>query len=183
MKVYQWQKIHIIGGAGSGKTTLAKQLAAQLKIATCVDLDGVAWGPTGKVGLVERETAVRDILAKPNWVTEGVFLWWTEPLFQAADAIIWLDLPFPLRAWRIVRRHLLASWRGDNPHGGLGNLYRFLVSVGKTHYAKTAPHPAGPDDDFAITRLGMVQTLAPYQAKISHCQTPIDVAQLLPPEK
>lgn len=92
--------------------------------------------------------------------------------------IIWLDLPFPLRAWRIVRRHMLASWQGNNPHGGLDNLYRFLVSVGKTHYAKTAPEPGDPDDDFAITRLGTVAALSPYLSKVIHCQTRQDANRL-----
>lgn len=166
--------IHIIGGAGSGKTTLARHLAAHFSC-PCYDLDTVAWGSAGKVPLAERLTAVNHILSQPAWVTEGVFLWWTEPLLVQADHIIWLDLPFPLRAWRIVKRHALASWRGYNPHAGLGNLLRFLQSVARTHYAQNPTPPTAPDDDFAITRAGTAVFLTPYQHKLTHCQHPRDV--------
>lgn len=156
------KRIHIIGGAGSGKTTLARQLATHFGY-SCFDLDTVAWHSTGKVPLVERLTAVNHILSHPAWITEGVFLWWTEPLLSHADHIIWLDLPFPLRAWRIVKRHAQASWRGHNPHAGLGNLLRFLRSVAHAHYTKNPLPPAAPDDDFAITRAGTAVCLTPYQ--------------------
>ena len=69
MEIGDWERIHIFGGAGSGKTTLARRLAAHLGY-PCIDLDGVAWGAAGKVGLRERKTAVFNILSQPSWIIE-----------------------------------------------------------------------------------------------------------------
>lgn len=87
------QRIHIIGGPGSGKTTLASRLAAAIGVRP-VHLDGIArvGGGTGPPRSMEqRLNDVSAIASRPAWVTEGVHLGWTDALLERADLIVWLD--------------------------------------------------------------------------------------------
>ncbi|MCB0142414.1 MAG: hypothetical protein KDE50_21115, partial [Caldilineaceae bacterium] len=88
------QRIHIMGAAGSGKTTLARRAAEQIGC-PWHELDAVAYegGYARKRTLDERRASLQEITAQPAWVTEGWFLWWIDDLLEAADAIVWLDLP------------------------------------------------------------------------------------------
>jgi len=85
----EWRRVHIIGGAGSGKTRLARTIAARFALPV-YDLDEVAYenGAGSKRPLDTRLADVRRIAGQPGWVTEGIYLWWTDELLRAADAII-----------------------------------------------------------------------------------------------
>ena len=146
-------RIHIVGGPASGKTTLARRMAARLG-APCFDLDEVAYegGAGPRRALEVRLEAVTAIARQPRWITEGIYLWWMDELLASADLIVWLDVPWSLVALRIVRRHIRATLAGTNRHPGLLNLVRFLRSA-RNYYAGPTRRPAGPDDDGAVTRL------------------------------
>jgi adenylate kinase family enzyme len=165
-------RIHIVGAAGSGKTTLARQLASRIG-APVFDLDAVGYekGAGAARPLHLRLADVQAIADGPAWITEGVFLWWIEPLLAAAEKIVWLDLPWPVAIWRIVLRHARLSWRGANPHAGLGNLYRFVRWQLADYYRRPAISPTAPDDDGAITRRATAEMLQPYQSKVIHLRT------------
>lgn len=109
-------KIHILGGSGSGKTTLAQQLSTRLHVPH-YDLDAIGL----EKGLVTEEDAFA-IAAQPAWVSEGVYLIFTEPLFYAADAIVLLEVAWPVAIWRIIRRHVTRSLHGTNPYPGLNGI-------------------------------------------------------------
>jgi adenylate kinase family enzyme len=174
-------RIHIIGAAGSGKTTLAQTLARQTG-ATIYDLDRIGYvdGAGARRPLDAKLADIAEIAAQPAWITEGIYLWWIDDLTRSADMIIWLDLPWRITTWRIVRRHLLASWRGTNLHPGLGLLWGFVRGQRRYHTNRRPP-PAAPDDDGATTRQRTAQALAPYRDKLIHCRSPRDVRRLLRP--
>jgi adenylate kinase family enzyme len=109
-------KIHILGGSGSGKTTLARQLSSRLRVPH-YDLDAIGM----EKGLVTEEDAFA-IAAQPAWVSEGVYLIFTEPLLYAADAIVLLEVAWPVATWRIIRRHFMRSLHGTNPYPGLNGI-------------------------------------------------------------
>jgi adenylate kinase family enzyme len=170
-------RIHIVGGAGSGKTTLANQLSACLAL-PCYDLDAVAYvgGYAAKIPLADRVATLEQIVAQPKWVVEGVYIWWTVASMDAADVVVWLDMPFYINGWRIVARHFRLSWAGTNRHPGFIKLLRFLTHVMQKQI-RDVPIPAkGTDDDAAITRAATREFLAPYASKVVHCQSPADVA-------
>jgi adenylate kinase family enzyme len=171
------QKIHIIGGAGSGKTTLANWIAEHMDYEN-YDLDQIGWNQNGKVPLQKRMEKIEQILVQPNWVTEGIFLWWTEDLFKQADLIVWLDIPYPVAAWRIVRRHIRASLNGNNPHSGIRNLISFVLGVRQQYYQMEAIIPKGKDDDFAVTRIAIMKELERYSEKVNHCRNSGDIKRL-----
>src|SRR5712692_7749208 len=75
-------KIHIVGGPGSGKTTLAQDLSSRFHVPH-YDLDKVNW---------EKENVIA-IAEQPAWVTEGIYLIWTEPMLYHADCIVLLRSP------------------------------------------------------------------------------------------
>src|SRR5512146_401928 len=120
-------RIHMIGSPGSGKTTLARQVAGRLQV-PCYDLDAVGYegGAGTQRPLVTRLADVWQITMQPAWVTEGIYLGWTGALFEAAGQIVWLDLPWRIVSWRIFTRHAKAELRGNNRHSGWLKLYRFM---------------------------------------------------------
>lgn len=174
----EWWRIHIIGGSGSGKTTLARAIAAQRAL-PAYDLDTLAYegGAGAKRPLDARLADVRRIAGQPDWVTEGIFLWWTDELLRAADIIVWLDLPWRIGARRVIIRHLRASLAGTNRHRGIRNLLRFLRAT--RHYYGAKPPPTAPDDDRATNRAATVAALAAYPDKITRCCRPADVHALM----
>ena len=96
--------------AGSGKTTLARQLAARLN-APCYELDVIGYenGSGAKRPLEQRQADIQKIIEQPSWIVEGAFLWWIDDLLTHADVIVWLDLHWRLCWWRIVLRHIKAD--------------------------------------------------------------------------
>lgn len=100
------QRIMIIGGAGSGKSTLARALGERSGLPV-FHLDALFWRP----GWVESsresfEPRLRELYREERWIIEGNYSGtWPERL-AAADTLIFLDLPTPLRLWRITRRVL-----------------------------------------------------------------------------
>ncbi len=155
-------RAHIIGIAGSGKTTLAASLGAQCG-ADVYDLDLVAYDPAG----IERPpdeiaALIRGILATDRWITEGAYrAAWMNQLLEAAYVIVWLDLPFRVCAWRILRRHVRAEIARNNAHPGWIKLMRFVQTTRRTD----------PELRAETGRL-----LEPYLAKITRCRSSRDVA-------
>jgi adenylate kinase family enzyme len=173
-----WRRIHIIGGAGSGKTTLAGQLAARLDL-PAYDLDAAAYerGAGRKRPLDARRANAHAIANQPGWIAEGGYLWWTEPLVAAADVVIWIDLPWRIAAWRVIKRHLRASLAGTNKHRGVRKLLRF-VRWTRRYYTSTSVQPE-PDDDAAMSRAATAAMLRQYMDKVIHCRRPSTVKTVL----
>lgn len=87
-------RIHIIGGPGSGKTTLARQIAGTTG-APLYELDNIGYenGAGTRRPLHAKLADLHDIAGQPAWISEGIFLWWTDELLHRADMIVWLDPP------------------------------------------------------------------------------------------
>ena len=174
------RRVHIVGGAGSGKSTLAGQLGLALH-APVYHLDALQFIDTRERTrpAAQRLAAAARIAAAPAWVTEGIYLGWTDVLLEAADRIIWLDLPMHLALSRIVRRHLQASLAGTNPYRGLRRLLRFV------RWSAAYYRPMSPAQIDALTeerphnRAATARHLRPYTPKLTRCCSPAEVADLL----
>ena len=102
-------KIHIIGGPGSGKATLAKQLSEELQIPH-YDLDDLQWDNSAGYGTKrdpsERDALLAQLLSKDDWIIEGVYYAWCERCFAEADRIYLLEVPRRVYRRRIIRRFI-----------------------------------------------------------------------------
>ena len=105
------QRIMIIGGPGSGKSTLARALGARLGLPV-VHIDPMFWEP----GWVQRDTGqTREMIAaaaaQEAWIFEGNSSVTYAGRAARADLIVFLDLPRPLRLWRILKRRVMFHGR------------------------------------------------------------------------
>ncbi len=69
---------------------------------------------------------VLTIVKQPGWVTEGIFLLWTDPLLHQADYIVLCDIPWLIGVRRIVYRHISKSLQGINPYPSIKSLFKLL---------------------------------------------------------
>ena len=172
------RRIYVTGAAGSGKTTLVRQLAARLALPAFY-FDDVAFDPLThrRRSDDERQVDVARIAALPGWVVDCWYLDWTQPLLQQADLIAWLDLPWRVAARRMVWRHLMADLARANPHPGWRRLWRFFRAERARYTASSAEdlRSGSAHINWANTRA----LLAPYAPKARRCRRPREVEALL----
>ncbi|MBT2653025.1 MULTISPECIES: hypothetical protein [Oceanobacillus] len=103
-------KVHIIGSVGSGKTTMARAIKTILDIPH-IELDNIVWirDSTGdrRRDLEDRDALLQSYVQQNHWVIEGVHISWVNSSLENADAIIFLDMPYYIRIYRIIRRFIL----------------------------------------------------------------------------
>jgi energy-coupling factor transporter ATP-binding protein EcfA2 len=102
------QRILIIGRTGSGKTTLARQLAAALGVPH-TELDALYFEPdfsTVSLDVLRERTHLA--VAGEYWVTDGNKRAVRDLVWPRADTIVWLDYSLAVSLWRLGKR---ALWR------------------------------------------------------------------------
>lgn len=185
------RRIHIIGGPGNGKSTLARQLACQLAIPV-YHLDEIAFEGTEFQDrrIDERLARVHEIAMQPSWITEGIFLGWVEELLHAADVIVWLDnIAWHDALWRIVVRFARYGWLEVQRQRGWNKIIRFrdyrrhLGQLVQVMFTSRAYYYSGNlqvvEDARQVTRAATKAQLAAYQAKVIHCRSSADVERLV----
>ena len=168
----------IVGPAGSGKTTLARKLARDVN-APLVELDLIAYtnGRGPKISAETRQSSVASLAAEDTWVAEGSYAW-PEPLFEAADSIIWLDLPWRVCAYRIVARHVRLSVAGKNRHPGVKRMLQFTWRIRSYWDSGSDPTLADWDNDH-LKREAVALAVEPHHEKVARCRTSREAAHVL----
>lgn len=109
------KKVSVTGNAGAGKTTFAQALAKSLDV-PCHSLDGVVWQERWrKTPQAHKDAQIDEIISSEMWVIDGV----SERVMQAADVVVFLDVPRSVSALRVMRRnlrYLFKSRPGLPPH-------------------------------------------------------------------
>lgn len=119
MKLFHPCRIVVIGTTSSGKSTLAKELADILQL-DFVELDALHWEPSWKMAeLSVFRARVADATRSGNWVVAGNYHVVRDLIWPQAQAVIWLDYPFPIVFWRLLKRTIRRAvmreelWNGN----------------------------------------------------------------------
>jgi adenylate kinase family enzyme len=108
------QRISIIGTTGTGKTTLAAEVARTLG-SVHIELDALNWQPGWTLvpsDLFRREVA--KVLDAPRWVTDGNYRSVRDLVWERADCLIWLDYRLSLIVTRLIRRTARRIWKSES---------------------------------------------------------------------
>lgn len=171
------ERIHIIGGPGSGKSTLAQRLGTVLGLPVHA-LDRLAYeGPefTARPVAASARGAL-EIAEQPRWITEGIFLGWTEPLLRRADVIVWLDhATWRRSAGRIIIRSVRYAFAEMKTRRGRERFLRFpdyarnlrqvfVVLITSREYWVSRE----PTRRYPVTQEQVERALGPYVPKVIH---------------
>jgi adenylate kinase family enzyme len=119
------RRIQVRGSSGSGKTTVAAELARRLG-APHVELDALVHGP-GWTQATDEELRARlePLVAEPAWVVDGNY---TSRLgtfvSDRADLVLWLDLPLRISLYRALRRSVARIRDGSELWNGNRQTWR-----------------------------------------------------------
>jgi adenylate kinase family enzyme len=101
------QRVSVVGNSGSGKTTFARALAAELGVAH-LELDAVFHQPGwAELPVDEFRQRVVEFTEAPAWVVDGNYSAVRDIVWERADTVVWLDL-----SRRRVMRQLLRRTAG-----------------------------------------------------------------------
>lgn len=146
------KRVAIIGSSGAGKTTLARTLGAKTGIPV-VHLDRLYWSagwvPTPHETWLERQRAA---LEQESWIINGNYGSTLDLRLEAADTVIFLDMPRRRCLWRVFKRRLAYANRTrpdmseGNPERLTGEFLRYIWSYPRTRRPATLQKLVGLRD-------------------------------------
>lgn len=112
------QRLSVVGTSGSGKTTVASQIAQRLGIPH-VELDALHWGPDWTPAPLDvfRERVAR-VLDGDSWAVDGNYSKVRDIVWSRADTVVWLDYALPVIMWQLVQRTARRSLTREELWGG-----------------------------------------------------------------
>jgi adenylate kinase family enzyme len=172
-------RIAIIGCGGSGKSHLSRQLAAALDL-TPVHLDILDydrdWKPLDKDQFAAMQ---RELVTTPRWVIDGNYASSLPIRLQAADTVIFLDLPARTCLWGIAQRRVR---HGGGQHDAIGvydritwQFIRYILSYRRTMAPRVRALITEHTDDVEVIVLRSRRAARRY---LTHTTTTVSVTAL-----
>ena len=123
------RRVSVVGSGG--KSTLAKALSAKTGL-THIELDALHWKPnwieSSPEELVGKVDAAIDA-APDGWIADGGY--WTKignRILGQADVVVWIDLPWRVMFWRMLRRSFQRAWDKNKVCGDNTESWRQMFS-------------------------------------------------------
>ena len=166
-------RVVVVGPPGSGKTTVARNLARSLGCGH-VELDALWWEPNwteaGRERFSERaaEAAARD-----RWVIDGNYysVGARETVWSRADTVVWLDQPrwvtVPRVVWRTMHRAVRRTtlWSGNRESVRLALRPDGSIAYALREHPKYNRRYEGLDGDPALGHLQWVRLRSPREVR------------------
>jgi len=146
------ERVTIVGCGGSGKSYVARELGRLLDLPV-IHMDAVYFDDRWNPLPMERfETVQRELVAAPRWVVDGNYNSTLQVRLEAADTVVFMDLPTLVCLWGILSRQLRHG-RGQNDQNGVYNRFtRPSLRAGLP--AQDAPEGPGEDRPACVRRAG-----------------------------
>lgn len=123
-------KVNVVGTSGSGKSTVARQLAQKLAM-PYIEMDRLYWRPDWQ-GTPDDEFQARitEALADATsgWVLDGNYTRTKAIKWREVDWVVWVDYGFCRTLWQAVRRAIRRAWQQSELWPGTGNCESFRRS-------------------------------------------------------
>lgn len=121
-------KINVVGTSGSGKSTVARQLAQKLAV-PYIEMDKLYWRPNWQnasdVEFLQRvEQAL--VSSPAGWVLDGNYTRTKAVKWRDVDWVVWIDYGFCRTLYQAIRRAVWRSWHQIELWPGTGNRDSFL---------------------------------------------------------
>lgn len=154
----------MVGTSCSGKTTLARVIAARLEMPH-VEMDALFWGPDWTPVATDLfRSRLEDAISGERWVMDGGYSTMREIIWSRADTVVWLDLPMPIVLGRWARRTVARIrtreefWPGTGNRESLRNAFgrqSLLTWILTTHHRRrrTMADALAARPDLAAIRL------------------------------
>ena len=160
--------VSVVGNSGSGKTRLARSLAATLAV-PFLELDSIFHLPGwGELPPEQFRSQVAEFVSGPAWVVDGNYSVVRDLVWERSDTVVWVDPPHARVMARVVRRTLRRTitrqelWNGNQePWSNLWSLdpYRSIIAwawtrrgVYRDRYCAAMADPAWAHVDFVRVR-------------------------------
>jgi len=115
---HRHNRISVVGTSGSGKTTVAAEIAKRLNIRH-VELDALHWKPGWtEASLDEFRRQVDETTSEESWVVDGNYSKVRDIVWGKAETVVWLDLSFGVVFWRVLRRTISRIMTGEELWSG-----------------------------------------------------------------
>jgi len=122
------ERINVVGTSGSGKTTFAQKLSAELDLSP-LELDAVYHQPNWEpLPTEEFRRIVEEFTAYDSWIVDGNYSMARDITWGRADTVIFLDLPRWAVMLQLIPRTLGRATRKEELWNGNRENFKYLLT-------------------------------------------------------